>query len=244
MHRYQARYFSVAVLVSLLGAAGCVDVAPDDELPTDEVVEAVTVNEGFEAGTKTAYAAADVSLGSGTWNMTDALIGTLATDVMTGAQSGRIRNSGRITMRFDRTTGAGTVTIHHASFGSDASGTWALFSSQNGGSSWTQVGTTRSTTGGSFSTATFTVNLSGTIRFEIRKLDGGANRINIDDITITDFGTGGGGGGGGGGGAENSRSRRSGGYATRSRPHTRTGLPCSLNGVNFHRAAAASTART
>jgi endonuclease G len=79
------------------------------------------------------------------------------------------------------------VTIHHASFGSDASGTWGLFESQNGGTSWTQVGTSRSTSGGSFSTATFTVNLAGTIRFEIRKLDGSANRINIDDIAITDF---------------------------------------------------------
>jgi endonuclease G len=89
-------------------------------------------------------------------------------------------------MKFDR-TGAGTVTIHHASFGSDASGTWGLFESQNGGTTWTQVGTSRTTTGGSLATAAFTVNLAGTIRFDIRKLDGGANRIDVDDISITDF---------------------------------------------------------
>ena len=196
MQRYHVKYPVVAVLVLLLGAAGCVDGFPgDDELATGDAVAAVTINEGFEAGAKTAYAAADVTLGSGTWNLDDALIGTLSTDVRTGAQAGRIRNSGHITMRFDRTTGAGTVTVHHASFSSDASGTWGLFSSQNQGSSWTQVGTTRSTTGGSFSTATFTVNLAGNIRFEIRKLDGGTNRINIDDIAITDFATGGGGAG-------------------------------------------------
>jgi endonuclease G len=201
MRRYQSRYhtrcLTIAVLGALLGATGCVDGFPEDIDPeTGEVVEAVTTNEGFETGTKTAYAAGDVTLGSGTWNLSDALLGTLSTDVKTGAQSGRIRNSGRITMRFDRTAGAGTVTIHHASFGSDASGTWGLFSSQNQGSSWTQVGTTRSTTGGSFSTATFTVNLAGNIRFELRKLDGGSNRINFDDLAITDFGGGGGGGGG------------------------------------------------
>lgn len=198
MRRYQSRLPAV-VLVSVFGVAGCIDGYPTDEdLETGEDVAAATTSEGFESGTKTAYAAADVTLGSGVWNMTDALIGTLATDVKTGTQSGRIRNSGRITMRFDRTTGAGTVTIHHASFGSDASGTWGLFSSTNQGSSWTQVGTSRSTTAGSFSTATFTVNLSGNIRFEIRKLDGGTNRINIDDISITDFSSGGGGGGGSG----------------------------------------------
>ncbi|HEX4416398.1 MAG TPA: DNA/RNA non-specific endonuclease [Kofleriaceae bacterium] len=171
---------------------------PDD--PTiGEATSAVTLTEGFEAGSKASYAAANVTLGSGTWNLDDALIGSLSTDVFTGTRSARVRNSGHVTMEFDRTTGAGTVTLHHATYGSDASGTWGLFSSQNGGSTWTQVGTSRSTTAGSFSTATFTVNLSGTIRFDIRKLDGGSNRINIDDISITDFGTGGGGGGSGSG---------------------------------------------
>src|SRR5262249_42650777 len=155
---------------SSLGA-GCVGLPDDGDPATDEAVAAVTLNEGFETGTKTSYAAADVTLGTGTWNLSDALIGTLSTDVKTGAQSARMRNSGRITMRFDRTTGAGTVTIHHASFSSDTGGTWGLFSSTNGGASFTQVGTSRSTTAGSFSTATFTVNIAGTVRFEIRKLD-------------------------------------------------------------------------
>jgi endonuclease G len=187
--RYQhSRFLSITVVLPLLVATACVDRSPPDSDPeTGQIVAAVTMSEGFEAGTKTAYAAADVALGSGTWNLNDALIGTSSSDVLTGTKSGRIRNSGHITMGFDRTTGAGTVTLHHASFGTDASGTWGLFSSQDHGATWTQVGTSRSTTGGSFSTATFTVNLAGIIRFEIRKLDGGANRINIDDISITDF---------------------------------------------------------
>ncbi|HWU87416.1 MAG TPA: hypothetical protein VN253_09080, partial [Kofleriaceae bacterium] len=86
-------------------------------------------------------------------------------------------------MRFDRTSGAGTVTIGHARYGTDASGTWGLFSSQDQSTSWPQVGSTVTTSGTSLATATFTVNLSGTIRFEIRKLDGGSNRINFDDIS-------------------------------------------------------------
>ena len=212
--RYQhSRFLSIAVVLPLLVATACIDGSPTDPGPgTGEIVAAVTLSEGFEAGTKTAYAAADVTLGSGTWNLNDALIGTLTTDVKTGAQSARIRNSGHVTMGFDRTTGAGTVALHHASFGSDATGTWGLFSSVDLGATWTQVGTSRSTTGGSFSTATFTVNLAGTIRFEIRKLDGGANRINIDDLSITDFTSGGGGGGGGGTGAALSK-------------HTTLGIP-------------------
>jgi endonuclease G len=186
--RIPARLGAIALLLSLT-AAGCAVSMPGDD-DTGIEVGAVTTLEGFETGVKGAYAAADVTLGSGVWNLDDALIGNLSTDVKTGTQSGRIRNSGKITMKFDRSTGAGTVTIHHASFGSDASGTWGLFESQNGGATWAQVGTSRMTTGGAFSTATFTVNLAGTIRFEIRKLDAGTNRINIDDISITDFTTG------------------------------------------------------
>src|SRR5678815_5648195 len=168
MHRCPSRVFNgcLPVAVVLRGVAGCVEGYPtDDDLEIGEDTAEVTTVEGFESGTKTAYAAANVTLGSGVWNLSDALLGNLTTDVKTGLQSARMRNSGRISMRFDR-TGAGTVTIHHASFGSDASGTWGLFSSTNGGASFTQVGTSRSTSGGSFSTATFTVNVASPIRFE------------------------------------------------------------------------------
>ena len=220
MRRCSARLhsgsLSIAVIAALLGAAGCVDGYPeDDDAGLGEDAAAVTTSEGFEGASKPAYAAADVTLGSGVWNMNDALIGNLATDVKTGTAAGRIRNTGRITMRFDRAS-AGTVTIHHASFGSDGTSTWGLFQSRNGGSTWTQVGTTRSTTAGGFSTATFAVNITGTIRFEIRKLSGGANRIDLDDISITDNGGGGGGGGGGGAGAALSK-------------HTTMGIPAAAS---------------
>jgi endonuclease G len=228
MFCYRARYLHIAVLASSLGAAGCIG-GPDDRGPRfNNDIVAATTTEGFETGTKPAYAAANATLDSGTWNFNDALIGNLTDDVRTGVQAARIRNRGHITMRFDLTTGAGTVTIHHASFGSDASGSWGLFASQNRGGSWTQVGASQSTTRGSFSTATFTVNLPGTVRFEIRKLDGGSNRINIDDISITNLSSGGGdsdggsgSGGGGGSGALLSR-------------HTMLGIPseASITDVN------------
>src|SRR5262249_39540699 len=120
MRNERSRKICIAVFGSLLiatatGLAGCVATAGDaDNDPSAELAPAATLSEGFEAGTKTAYAAADVALGTGSWHMDDALIGTGDTDVKTGTKSGRIRNSGTITMNFDRTTGAGTVTIHHA----------------------------------------------------------------------------------------------------------------------------------
>ncbi len=155
----------------------------------------VTVSENFESGTKTAYAAANVTLSSGVWNLNDALLGTSTSDRKNGLQSVRTRNSGKVTMTFNRTDGASTVTVAHALYGTDASCTWQLWYSTNSGSTWTQIGSTVTTSSTTLQTATFTVNKTGTIRFEIRKTDGSANRINFDDFVINDN-TGGGGGGG------------------------------------------------
>ena len=143
--------------------------------------------EGFETGSKTAYAAADVTLGTGVWNMDDALIGTSTSDIKNGTASARVRNSGKITMKFNLTNGASTITIKHAKYGSDASTTWQLWYSVNSGSTWAQTGSTITTSATTLQTASFTVNVAGTIRFEIRKTDAATNRTNIDDISISDY---------------------------------------------------------
>ena len=149
-------------------------------------VSAQTFNEGFESGTKTAYATADVQLATGWWNFNDALIGNLSTDRKNGTASARIRNVGIIQMDFD-VTSAGTVTIQHAIFSSDGSSSWELWASTNGGSTYTKVGNTVNTTSTTLTPATFTVNSATAIRFSIRKVSGGTNRINIDDVTITPY---------------------------------------------------------
>ncbi|HEY9800954.1 MAG TPA: EndoU domain-containing protein [Leptolyngbyaceae cyanobacterium] len=148
-----------------------------------------TISEGFESGTKTSYAAGDVNLSTGLWNFNDALIGDLSTDAKNGAKSARIRNNGRLSMRFDRTTGAGSITIKHAKFGSDANTSWGLWCSNNSGSSYSQIGSTVTTNSTTLQTATFTPNISGNVRCEIRKTDGTTNRTNIDDIVINDYGS-------------------------------------------------------
>ncbi len=144
------------------------------------------LSEGFEAGGKTSYAAANVTLGTGSWFMDDALTGNLSTDRKTGAFSARIREIGRVRMNFNK-TGAGTVSIQHAAFSSDGPSTWQLWSSTNNGSTWSQVGATVTTSSTSLQTANFTVNNGVAIRFEIRKVSGGANRINVDNVQIGDF---------------------------------------------------------
>ncbi len=168
---------AVAVFAVLWIAAGFVQVGS----------EAATVFvEGFEAGGKTAYAAGNITLGSGSWYLDDALTGNTTSDRKTGSYSARVRNVGKIRMNFNASS-AGTVSVQHAKYGTDGNSTWELWSSTNNGSSWTKVGTTVTTSSTSLTTATFTVNNASAIRFEIRKISGGTNRINIDSVTINDY---------------------------------------------------------
>jgi endonuclease G len=166
--------------------------------------------------------------------MDDALIGALSTDVKNGTSAARIRNSGTVTMNFDR-TGAGVVTVKSATYGSDASGTWALFASQNHGSTWSQVGSSVATSAGSLHTATFNVNISGSVRFSFRKLDGSANRIDLDDISIADFSGGGSGGAGSGGsGSGGSGAGGSSGNGASVSVHTKLGLPSAASSGDWN----------
>ncbi len=140
--------------------------------------------EAFESGTKTAYAAADVTLSTGSWNFDDALLGTSTSDHKNGSKCVRMQNTGKITMLFNKTAGAYEVSIKHAKYGSDASSTWGLWYSTNSGSSWTQTGSNITTSSTTLATATFSMSIDGNVRFQLRKLGGG--RLNIDDFSITD----------------------------------------------------------
>ncbi|WP_208745934.1 hypothetical protein [Pedobacter kyonggii] len=166
---------------------------------SDATLTAQTL-ENFEVGStspKTAYDISpsgsaggdDITLNGKSWNFFDALIGNLAADKKNGSWSARIRNSGKITMQFDIATGINTVSIQHATYGTDAASQWGLWYSTNGGSSWTQSGTNITSTS-TLQTQSFSLNLSGNVRLEIRKLSGASNRLNFDDITINDDGGG------------------------------------------------------
>jgi hypothetical protein len=143
----------------------------------------------MELGTKTSYTTANITLSTGSWTFNDALIGTSTSDKKNGTKSARIQNSGKLTLLTDKANGAGTISVKHAAYGSDASSTWQLWYSTNSGVSYVQAGSTITSVSGSLATATFTPNVSGNVRIEIRKVSGGTARINIDDISISDYGT-------------------------------------------------------
>nr|WP_295871485.1 DNA/RNA non-specific endonuclease [uncultured Chitinophaga sp.] len=163
--------------------------------PRTAITESVVLlNEDFESGSKTAYAAGNVSLGSGSWALDDALTGNLSADLKNGSKSVRVRNTGTITTNFSISNASGTVTItvKHGTYGSDGNSSWQLWTSADNGQTWAQLGNTI-TTSNSLQSATFSLSATGSLRIAIRKTSGGTNRINIDDVTVT-AGSGGGGG--------------------------------------------------
>jgi hypothetical protein len=197
-------YFLRHLAAPLLSAALLVGCARQEAVPTlpattvlaGQNASAPGFPEGFESGTKTAYTSGSVTLGSGGWTFADALLGNTSADAKAGSQSARVRNSGTLSMNFDLSGGAGVVTIAHALYGSDASGTWELWASSNGGSSYTKVGNTVTTSSTTLTTASFAVNIAGAVRLQVRKTDGTTNRLNFDNITVESYGgasTGGGG---------------------------------------------------
>lgn len=161
------------------------------DVPDTAMAIAQGFPEGFETGTKSSYAVGNVTFSSGSWTLDDALVGNSTSDPKNGSQSVRIRNTGKLTMNFNSANGAGIVTVKHAKFGTDASSTWELWASANG-AAWTKIGATVTTSGTTLATATFTVNITGPVKFEIRKASGGTARINIDDFSFDDYGSTGG----------------------------------------------------
>lgn len=198
------KHFYVLGMLCLVLASCKKESQPQPELISNQKISSVQtestqlLTEGFETGSKGAYASASVTLGSGSWTLDDALIGNLAADVKSGSQSARIRNTGSLSMNFNISANdSTTVKIDHAKYGSDASSTWQLWVSTNGGSSYTQVGSTITSSSSTLQTASFQISNTGNIRLSVRKVSGGTNRINIDNISVS-TGTGGGTNPGGG----------------------------------------------
>ncbi|SNR82603.1 MULTISPECIES: DNA/RNA non-specific endonuclease [Hymenobacter] len=158
--------------------------------PATEESAAVTFQESFDTGTKPDYPAASAALATGNWTLTNAALGSSDADHKTGTQSVRLQQNGKLTMEFFLPTGASTITVQHAIYGTDASSSWELWAQSEACNcnKWTKVGNTVFTTSPTLQVVSFTANIPGHVKFEIRKTSGGAARLNIDDFAVTEYG--------------------------------------------------------
>ncbi len=141
--------------------------------------------------TKTAYASGTVNLTGLDWNMTESLIGNASNEFYNGTKSARFsgKANSSMTMLADKANGLGTLSFQYRRYGTDAQVAWKAEYSTNQGSSWTQAGSsfTATETVQTFSTE---LNVTGNVRIRILLVDntGTTNRrMNIDDITLTDY---------------------------------------------------------
>lgn len=143
--------------------------------------------------TKTDYPSGTVTLNGRNWNMTEALIGTGAGDWKNGVRSAHLRgrNGSNMTMLQDVPDGLGVISFQYRRYGVDTSQRpWAVQYSTNGGSSWTQAGSTFTATD-AVQTFSATVNAVGNVRIRIILTTNpgttGNRRINVDDISMTPY---------------------------------------------------------
>ncbi|MFN0203064.1 MAG: DNA/RNA non-specific endonuclease [Bacteroidia bacterium] len=140
--------------------------------------------EGFETGTKTSYAAANVTLSSGIWNLSNVLIGTTTADKKVGTKALRATGTtAKATMQFD-VPGATSVKVSVARYSTHGASYWELWASTNAGSTWTKVGNTQYCTVTALQTVTFTTSYYVPVRFEIRKTTGSSLCLNFDNVQV------------------------------------------------------------
>tara|TARA_R110000850_G_scaffold277086_1_gene422458 strand:- start:204355 stop:207537 length:3183 start_codon:yes stop_codon:yes gene_type:complete len=142
---------------------------------------------------KGSYASGTVNLSGFDFDMTEALIGSLANDFFNGTQSARFRgrDGSSMTMLEDKPNGLGEISFLYRQYGTDgAQQPWAVEYSTNQGADWTQIGDPFTATD-VVQTFSETVEVEGDVRFRIVLTTtpgtSGNRRMNVDDIELTDF---------------------------------------------------------
>lgn len=170
-------YSSLALVLTGCSKKTTEEIIVEPEVP----VATYLITEDFEnTPAKTSYAAANIAMPTGSWNLDDALIGNLEADRKAGLKSVRVR-AGKITMNFD-VRGMKMLYIKHAKYGNDATSTWQLLMSVDSGATYTQLGADIVEENTTLKLDSFAVNTTAKVRFQIKKT--GTTRINIDDIAF------------------------------------------------------------
>jgi endonuclease/exonuclease/phosphatase family metal-dependent hydrolase len=146
--------------------------------------------ENFDSGDKSFYAGATATLSTGNWFLDDALIGNGTNDKFNGSKSVRMDRRdgkmGNIYMQFDKPNGADKVSFQLAHYGNNSEdAALQVQYSVNGGSTWTNIGD-EIIAPSELTEYTIPVEVEGNIRFKFIQ-SSGTDRMNIDDIRITDY---------------------------------------------------------
>ena len=154
--------------------------------------------ENFEIGSKSSYAAADVTGNAATWNLSNAMY---ASDVekdrprdgkcvrMKGyvASGGVVTTPAHIMMVSDKENGVGELSFWATSYGTDTGVKIKVTYSLDGGQTWLNVAESVSLGSGEMVRYSYNLNQTGKVRIKIENLNVGNKRACIDDIQMTDY---------------------------------------------------------
>ena len=143
--------------------------------------------ETFETGTKGNYTVGTVVCTQGRWSFNNALMGSQSNDKKNGKQAPRIKGGGYIELDEDKPFGCGMLTLYAGLYGSDTGMAMTIAYSTNGGSSWVNVAS--NVTLGAWTSYSYPINKEGNIRIRITATGASGDRINVDDIKMTDYST-------------------------------------------------------
>lgn len=124
------------------------------------------------------------------WNYGGIYLGEASSDNPRGERCIRLRDgknisNGYIEMAEDKLNGAGTLSFYGGTYGNDSEGSIMVSYSTNGGSTWTKAETIALPSKSGLREYSITLNKTGNIRFRFERASG--ERINIDDISITNY---------------------------------------------------------
>lgn len=184
---------SVFLSISLF-LSSCVGVyIPPTNTPSPTITRlqtkiAANFPESFDNASKNRYEGGNITVSSGQWYLENAMMGSVGNDQKDGIKAIRIKEMGKLSMKFDISSGIQQVRFKYGVYQLDKESSFELWVSTNGGTSWNKVGSTITATDKLLKDALFDLNLQQAARIEIRKTDGSANRLNIDNIVVMTYG--------------------------------------------------------
>ena len=149
--------------------------------------------EDFEAGSKGAYAAAEVTCSAATWEMSNALLAAddNALDKKCVRMKGYVKTGSEITtpayvmMTTDKVNGCDSLWFYAGSYGKDTGVKMSVSYSIDGGQTWMKIASGLSI--GTMQRYGYKINREGNIRLKFESENTGNKRVNIDNVQMSDW---------------------------------------------------------
>lgn len=151
--------------------------------------------ETFETGFKNGYAEAEVTCVAAQWRMAQTLIGNLADDRKNGDWSVRMQAKSGVTteleMMEDKTEGCDSLWFYAGLYGEKDTGVkLSVDYSLDGGMTWLPVAKNLAFNKGEWKRYGYKLDVDGLVRLKFSVTGTSSKRINVDDIQMSDYGTG------------------------------------------------------